>query len=94
MPSGTHTYVYSPTGQLISANGYSYTYDGKGHRVAKSNGSVTTLYWRDISGKTLVETTGTADLMLYMFISMGSLLLERAAAYIITLLIILDHFAI
>jgi RHS repeat-associated protein len=48
--------------------GYTYYYDGDGNRVAKSNGTSSTVYWRDLSGNTLLESslTGT-NLEAYIF---------------------------
>jgi RHS repeat-associated protein len=39
------SYTYDQENRLTGANGYSYTYDGDGNRVKKSNGSTGTLYW-------------------------------------------------
>src|SRR5439155_1829793 len=36
-PSGAHAYTYNAENQLISAGGVTYTYDGDGRRVEKSN---------------------------------------------------------
>lgn len=43
---GSTTYNYDGENRLSSVNGASYTYDGDGNRVMKSNGTTGTLYWR------------------------------------------------
>src|SRR6266849_7730618 len=50
---GGYTYTWNAENQLTSAAGVTYTYDGNGLRVKKSNG---TLYWRAITGHTIAET--------------------------------------
>jgi RHS repeat-associated protein len=54
-PSGTFTptYSYDAENRLISTGGVTYTYDGDGRRVKKSNGM---LYWAGSSSDALVET--------------------------------------
>ena len=54
-PTGTFTptYSYDSENRLISTGGTTYTYDGDGRRVKKSNGM---LYWAGGSGDALVET--------------------------------------
>src|SRR2546422_676462 len=49
----TETFTYDELNRLTSTAGVSYTYDGDGKRVKKSNG---TLYWNDLSGTPLAET--------------------------------------
>jgi RHS repeat-associated protein len=39
------SYTFDQENRLTGANGYTYTYDGDGNRVIKSNGSTGTLYW-------------------------------------------------
>jgi RHS repeat-associated protein len=38
-------YTFDPENRITGANGYTYTYDGDGNRVKKSNSSTGTLYW-------------------------------------------------
>jgi len=54
-PTGTFTptYSYDSENRLISTGGVTYTYDGDGQRVKKSNGM---LYWAGSSSDALVET--------------------------------------
>jgi RHS repeat-associated protein len=54
-------YAFDAENRMKSATGtplgnYTYTYDGHGLRVEKSNGSTGTLYWRALSGDALAET--------------------------------------
>src|SRR6185437_3159696 len=39
------TLNYDPENRLTGASGYTYTYDGDGNRVKKSNGTTGTIYW-------------------------------------------------
>jgi len=50
---GAYTYTFDAEKRITSAAGVTYTYDGNGMRVKKSNG---TLYWRGISGDALAES--------------------------------------
>jgi RHS repeat-associated protein len=50
---GTNPYTYDAENQIITAGGISYTYDGLGTRVKKSDGKV---YWHDTLGNDLAET--------------------------------------
>jgi RHS repeat-associated protein len=52
-PPFTPTYNYNAENQLTSTAGVTYTYDGDGKRVQKSNGK---LYWYGIGSDALVET--------------------------------------
>lgn len=56
---GTYSYAYNAENQLTSAAGITYAYDGDGLRVEKTGG---TLYWRSVSGQTLVETDLSGNL--------------------------------
>jgi RHS repeat-associated protein len=47
------TYTYNAEGQMTSAAGVTYTYDGDGRRVSKSNGK---LYWYGMGSDPLDET--------------------------------------
>ena len=55
------TYKYDAENRLVTTGGYTYYYDGDGNRVAKINGSISTVYWRGLDGNTLLESslTGT-----------------------------------
>jgi RHS repeat-associated protein len=69
--SGTSgmSFKYDAENRLVyTSAAYTYYYDGDGNRVAKSNGTSSTVYWRDRSGNTLLESslTGT-NLEAYIF---------------------------
>jgi RHS repeat-associated protein len=57
--NGSLTYAWDAENHLQSVAGVSYTYDGDGKRVKKSNG---TLYWYSISGQVLEETDLSGNL--------------------------------
>jgi RHS repeat-associated protein len=59
LTDGRNTYTWNAEGQIKSAAGVNYTYDGDGHRVEKSSG---TLYWYGTSGDPLTETDVSGDL--------------------------------
>jgi hypothetical protein len=40
-----NSFTYNAEGKIVSAGGGSYSYDGGGNRVIKTNSSGTTLYW-------------------------------------------------
>jgi RHS repeat-associated protein len=44
------SYTFDQENRLTGASGYTYTYDGDGNRVRKSNGSTGTLYWYMTTG--------------------------------------------
>jgi len=44
-PTDGITLNYDPENRLTGASGYTYTYDGDGNRVKKSNGTTGTIYW-------------------------------------------------
>lgn len=50
---GSHPFTYDPENRLATAGGVTYTYDGDGKRVKKSNG---TLYWTGPGWDPLLET--------------------------------------
>jgi RHS repeat-associated protein len=50
---GTQTYTWNAENRLTAGGGVTYTYDGDGRRVKKSNGK---LYWYGVSGEGLTET--------------------------------------
>ena len=56
--SGPYQYSYNAENQLTSASGFTYTYDGKGRRVEKSNGK---LYWYGMSSDPLDETDSAGN---------------------------------
>jgi|GEM_PF-3304872 len=51
---GLYSYTYNAESEITTANGVTYTYDGNRMRVAKSSAP---LYWRDINGNTIAQTT-------------------------------------
>jgi len=52
------TYAWNAEGELKTAGGITYTYDGDGRRVEKSNGK---LYWYGTDGNVLDETDATGS---------------------------------
>jgi RHS repeat-associated protein len=59
-PSGAHAYAYNAENELTSAGGVTYTYDGDGKRVQKSNGK---LYWYGMGSDPLDETDLTGSIV-------------------------------
>ncbi len=53
------TYAWNAEGELKTAGGVTYTYDGDGRRVEKSNGK---LYWYGVDGNVLEETDATGNM--------------------------------
>ncbi len=67
--TGGASYAYNAANQLTSTSGVSYTYDGDGKRVMKSNGA---LYWYGMGSDVLDETdlagnTNNANFFEYIF---------------------------
>jgi RHS repeat-associated protein len=58
-PCPSPTYAYNAENQMSSTAGVTYTYDGDGHRVKKSNG---TLYWYGMGSDALDETDLSGNL--------------------------------
>jgi RHS repeat-associated protein len=64
--NGSTTYTYDAENRLIATAGYFYSYDGDGNRVLKcitnpcTSGSTGTIYWLDLSGETLVQTSAAS----------------------------------
>lgn len=52
--------TYDAENRISTAGGVTYTYDGDGRRVKKSNG---TLYWYDLAGNVVEETNLTGTLL-------------------------------
>lgn len=68
MANGSAGYTYDAENHLIAAGGYTYTYDGDGRRVKKTNGSTGTLYYADMDGKVLNESSlGATNLREYVY---------------------------
>lgn len=63
MTNNGSAFNYDAENRLVTAGGYTYYYDGDGNRVAKSNGSTGTLYWRGPTGDPISESsiTGTSQ---------------------------------
>jgi RHS repeat-associated protein len=55
---GIATYTYNAENQMTSTAGITYTYDGDGKRVQKSNGK---LYWYGMGSDPLVETDAAGN---------------------------------
>jgi RHS repeat-associated protein len=53
-----HTYTFNAENQLLTAAGVTYTYDGDGKRVQKSNGK---LYWYGTGSDPLTETDASGN---------------------------------
>lgn len=78
MSYSSATYVYDQENRLSSTAGMSYTYDGNGERVLKSNtstGAAVKRYWL-MGGKTLAEGDGSSNLT-EEFIYFGSTRVAR-----------------
>lgn len=70
MANGSATYTYDAENRLVTAGGYTYTYDGDGQRVKKTNGSAGTLYYTDMDGKVLNESSlGATNLREYVYLN-------------------------
>jgi RHS repeat-associated protein len=55
---GTIDYTFDAESQIKTAAGVTYSYDGSGRRVSKSNGK---LYWYGSGGEILTETDGSGN---------------------------------
>jgi RHS repeat-associated protein len=55
---GTNSYTFNTEGELKTAAGVTYTYDGDGRRVQKSNGKI---YWYGIGSDPLDETDSAGN---------------------------------
>lgn len=68
--NGSASYTYDAENRVIGAAGWTYVYDGDGRRVKKFSGSTGTLYWPDLSGNTLNESSlGATNLHEYVYFS-------------------------
>jgi len=66
--NGSATYTYDADNRLIGTAGWTYVYDGDGHRVKKTNGTSGTLYWPDLNGNALNESSlGATNLREYVY---------------------------
>lgn len=66
--NGSASYTYDAENRVISTAGWTYVYDGDGRRVRKSSGSTGTLYWPDLNGNTLNESSlGATNLHEYVY---------------------------
>jgi RHS repeat-associated protein len=72
-PCSSPTYSYNGQNQLISTGGVTYTYDGDGQRVQKSNGK---LYWYETGGNVLDETDASGNFT-YEYIFFGGKRIAR-----------------
>jgi RHS repeat-associated protein len=57
--SNPHAYIYNAENQLTSTAGITYTYDGDGKRVSKSNGK---LYWYGMGSDALDESDASGNI--------------------------------
>jgi RHS repeat-associated protein len=73
---GSLTYAWDAENHLKSVAGVSYTYDGDGKRVKKSNG---TLYWYGLGGEVLEETDLSGNLISDYMYSSGRRVVRRDA---------------
>jgi RHS repeat-associated protein len=55
------TLAYDAENRQTSASGYSYAYDGNGHRVTKTGGGTTTVYAYDALGQLAAEYSNAAN---------------------------------
>lgn len=72
-PCSSPTYTYNAENELTSTAGVTYTYDGDGKRVEKSNGK---LYWYGTSPDPLDETNASGSLT-YEYIFFGGKRIAR-----------------
>ncbi|MGC2752017.1 MAG: hypothetical protein WCA40_06585, partial [Candidatus Acidiferrum sp.] len=61
-------YVYDAENHLTSADGVTYTYDGDGNRVMKSNG---TIYWYGANSASLEESDLSGNLQRWYYFFNG-----------------------
>src|SRR6202046_714958 len=73
LTDGRNTYTWNSEDQLKTAVGVTYTYDGDGHRVEKSNGK---LYWYGVGSDALMETNLSGGLT-YEYIFFGGKRIAR-----------------
>ena len=76
VPYNNPTYTYDAENRLITTVGYTYSYDGDGNRVKKTNGSIGTIYWRDASGEAINEAN-LAGTMQNEYVFLGGKLVAR-----------------
>jgi RHS repeat-associated protein len=84
---GTATYTWTAEDQLASTSGVSYTYDGDGRRVKKSNGK---LYWYAVTGEVLAESDLSGNVQ-SEYIYMGRRRIARRDPSGSTYFFITDH---
>src|SRR5258708_25495999 len=66
--TGSATYTYDAENRIRTTAGWTYVYDGDGRRVKKVNGSTGTLYWPDLNGNVLNESSmGATNLREYVY---------------------------
>lgn len=66
--NGSASYTYDSESRLITTAGWTYVYDGDGRRVRKSSGSSGTLYYPDLNGNVLNESSlGATNLHEYVY---------------------------
>src|ERR1700735_4977054 len=73
LTDGRNTYTWNSEDQLKTAVGVTYTYDGDGHRVEKSNGK---LYWYGVGSDGVMETNLSGGLT-YEYIFFGGKRIAR-----------------
>ncbi len=68
-----NTPSYDVENRIATVAGYTYSYDGDGMRMEKSNGSSGTMYWPGLGGEVLTETdlTGTVINEEYVYFNGG-----------------------
>ena len=64
------SYTYDAENRLVSSAGYTYSYDGDGNRVMKSNGSTGTIYWRGADGE-VIDEGNLSDIMQEEYVFFG-----------------------
>jgi RHS repeat-associated protein len=74
---GATTYAWNDANQITTAAGVTYTYDGNGLRVKKSNGK---LYWRGAGVNTLAETDLSGNTTSELIYFVGRLVAVRDAS--------------
>ena len=73
-PCPSPTYVYNAENQLTSTAGVTYTYDGNGKRVQKSNGK---LYWYGMGSDALDESDASGNIITNEYIFFGGKRIAR-----------------
>lgn len=80
LTDGANTYTYNAESEITSVAGVTYTYDGDGNRVEKSNGK---LYWYGPSSEVLTETDLSGNVQLEMVYFGGRRVAHRTSSNVV-----------